>query len=95
MLNTIWDISNEDFIKYVMESKTYSELLRKCGYANLGNRKTIKKRINLLNLSVDHFVKYITPVRNKIPLSEILIENSKYNSNFEIKKRLLQECNWE
>ena len=95
MLNTIWDISNEDFIKYVMESNTYSELLRKCGYSNLGNRKTIKKRINLLNLSVDHFVKYIIPTRNKIPLSEILIENSKYNSNFEIKKRLLQECNWE
>lgn len=95
MLNTIWDISNEDFIKYVKESKTYSELLRKCGYANLGNSKTIKKRINLLNLSVDHFVKYIIPAQNKTSLSEIFIENSKYNNNTNIKKKLLQEYNLE
>jgi len=95
MLNTIWDISNEDFIKYVKESKTYSELLKKCGYTNLGNNKTVKKRINLLNLSVEHFIKNKPPKQIKTPLFKIFIENSKYNNNTNIKKKLLQEYNWE
>jgi Zn finger protein HypA/HybF involved in hydrogenase expression len=95
MFKTIWDINNEDFIKYVNESKTYRDVLKKCGYTNLSNNKTIKKRITLLNLSVDHFVKYILPTQQKIALSEILIENSKYNCNTHIKKRLYEELNWE
>jgi hypothetical protein len=78
MFKTVWDISNEDFTNIIKESKTYTEVLRKCGYTNLGNTNTIKKRITLLNLSVDHFVKYILPKKNKIPLSEILVENSTY-----------------
>lgn len=95
MFKTIWDISNEDFTNIVKESKTYSDVLRKCGYTNLGNRRTIKKRIIVLNLSVDHFVKYILPTQKKIPLSEILIENSTYNCNHLIKNRLYNELNWE
>ena len=57
MLKTVWDITNDDFIKHVNESKNYTEIMKKCGYNNVGNTKTIKKRINLLNLSIDHFVK--------------------------------------
>lgn len=95
MLNTIWDISNEDFIQYVKESKTYSELLKKCGYTNLGNNNTVKKRINLLNLSIEHFIKNIPLKPIKTLSSEIFIENSKYNNNTHIKQRLFQEYNWE
>lgn len=95
MLKTVWDISNEDFINIVKNSNTYSDVLRKCGYKNIGNTTTIKKRIALLNLSVEHFVKYIIPTQNKIPLSEILVENSTYNHNNEIKFKLINELNWE
>lgn len=95
MLKTIWDISNEDFIKYVNESNKYTELLKKCGYTNLGNSKTVKKRIALLNLSVNHFTKNTMPQTKKIPSSEIFIENSTYNNNTNIKKKLCNEFNWE
>lgn len=94
MFKTMWDISNDDFIKIINESTTYSDALRKCGYTNLGNRGTIKKRIEALNLSVEHFVKY-NPKQRKRDLSEIFIENSTYNSNHEIKKILYNEFNWE
>lgn len=94
MLKTIWDISNDDFIKFVNESNTYSDVMRKCGYTNLGNTKTIKKRINLLNLSIEHFIKYKS-INIKIPLNEILVENSTYNNNTHLKKRLIKELNWE
>ena len=95
MFKTVWDISNDDFTNIIKESKTYSDVLRKCGYTNLGNRNTIKKRITLLNLSIDHFVKYILPKAASIPLSEILIENSTYNNNTNLKKKLCIELNWE
>jgi hypothetical protein len=73
MINTIWDISNEDFIEYVSSCNTYSDVLRKCGYTNLGNSKTIKKRIKLLNLSTKHFVKYKIPKKEKTPIEKIFI----------------------
>lgn len=95
VIKTIWDISNEDFIQYVNESKTYSDLLRKCGYTNIGNSQTVKKRINLLNLSTEHFVSFILPEKKKRSLSEIFIENSTYNNNTNIKKILYKELNWE
>ena len=95
---TLWDILDEDFIKYVEDSNTYADLLRKCGYKNIGNRDTIKKRIKLLNLSVEHFGKF-QPKRkqynkNRINIENILIENSTY-SRRHLKKRLLDELKWE
>lgn len=95
MLKTVWDITNAEFVQIVQTSHNYSEILSKCGYTNLGNTLTIKKRINALNLSVDHF----RPTSNfgpakKLPLSEILVENSTYCSNTALKKRLIDECDW-
>lgn len=95
MINTIWDISNTDFIKYVNESKSYSDLLRKCGYTNLGNTKTVKKRITLLDLSTAHFNKNFIPKKEKISNLDIFIENSKYNNNKCIKDRLYNDFKWE
>jgi len=92
-MKTVWDIPDEDFIKYVKESDCYSILLKKCGYKNVGNRKTVKKRIKRLNLSVEHFIKYRGIIQNKIPLNEILVENSTY-SRSHLKKRLLNDLKW-
>lgn len=95
-MKTLWDISDENFIKFVKESDCYAVLLRRCGYKNIGNRITVKKRINLLNLSTEHFIKYRMPpkFKNKIPLEEILVENSRY-SRCHLKKRLFKELKWE
>lgn len=94
MLKTIWDIPDNEFIKYVKESNYYSDLLRKCGYTNIGNRSTIKKRIKLLNLSIEHFKKYKIPKKEKKQLSEIFIINS-ISCRSNIKKRLLNDLKWE
>jgi len=92
-MKTLWDISDEDFIKYVKESDCYAVLMRRCGYKNTGNRNTIKKRIKKLNLSVDHFIKYRPIINKKIPLCEILVENSTY-ARVHLKKRLIKELGW-
>jgi len=94
MLKTVWDITNDDFIKYVKESNNYTDVLKKCGYKNHGNAKTIKKRINLLNLPIDHFVKNSPPIKGKRTLESILIENIQLNCT-DLKKRLIKELNWE
>ena len=97
MLKTVWDITNEEFIKIVNESKNYTEIMKKCGYTNVGNTATIKKRITLLNLTVDHFVRNITnnlPIPAKRNLEDILINNIKHNNTY-LKKRLINELHWE
>jgi hypothetical protein len=95
MLKTIWDISNEDFINIIKESKSYIEVLQKCGYTNYGNNKTIKKRIKLLNLSTKHFIKFIIPINKTISHDKIFIKDSTYNNNTNIKKILYKYYNWE
>lgn len=57
-----------------------------------GNRNTIKKYINLFQLSIEHF--HIPKNRNnttKIPIEEILVENSTYSSTHNLKERLYKE----
>jgi len=94
MLKTIWDITNEDFIKIVNESNSYTEIMKKCGYKNLGNTATIKKRITLLNLTISHFVKNVPPIKIKRELKDILIEGITLNGT-NLKQRLIKELNWE
>lgn len=94
MLKTVWDITNDDFIKYVNESNTYTDVLKKCGYKNHGNAKTIKKRIILLKLSINHFVKNVPPIKAKRELNDILIDGITLNGT-DLKKRLVNELNWE
>ena len=89
----MWDIPNDQFIEIVAGATNFVDAMRKCGYTNIGNSKTIKKRINQLNLSTDHFIKYIPVPKNKKLLSEILVNGSTYG-NYELKKRLVSELNW-
>ena len=37
--------NDSDFKDIVKTSETWLDVLRKCGYHNLGNTKTVKKRI--------------------------------------------------
>lgn len=63
-----------------------------------GNYKTIKYYINAYNLDISHFTgkgwnigERYNNVKNKIPLSEILVENSTYTNTHLLKKRLVKE----
>ncbi len=93
----IWSmLDNEEFVKLVQNSSTYKEILQRFGLKNKGNNhKTLKSRIKELNIVTDHLkpnyfeINKITE-KKKIPLSEILICNSKYNRSH-LKKRLIKE----
>jgi len=90
----IWDISDKDFIKIVKDSIFYNEVARKVGYKCATNYKVIKRRIKKLELDVSHFKKYKKIKNNKIPLRDICVENSTYQTN-NLKKRLFIELKWE
>lgn len=92
--NKLGTFSDDSFIKIVNESFSYSEILRKIGLTTNGgsSTKSIKQRINLLGLSVEHF-KTNGSHRNfkiKICTEEILKENSSY-SRRSLKRRLIEE----
>jgi hypothetical protein len=85
--------------KVVKESKTKTECLKKMGLrAAGGNYKTITKYIEEYQIDTKHFdahqvrIEKINQLNSekKIPLSEILIENSTYNRH-RLKERLYDE----
>jgi Zn finger protein HypA/HybF involved in hydrogenase expression len=97
MLKTVWDISNAEFVNHVQGSKNYSDLMRKCGYTNVGNKTTVQKRIKALGLSTSHFTiggSNKNPSNGKTPLDEILV-NGSTTSNSCLKQRLFDELKWE
>ena len=72
---TISDIPEEMLREYIASSKTYKEILQKCGYNNCGCSTYLKKRINACNIDVSH-IKTKTKVSNdfvRYKLSEILV----------------------
>jgi hypothetical protein len=78
-------IYEKEFIqKVVSESVSYKETLIKMGLrAAGGNYKILKKYINLYDISVEHFespeeVSKRNLFKTKIPLDDILVENSTY-----------------
>ena len=96
-----WTVTEEEFKKFVEESKCWTDIMRKCGYKNLGNSKTVKKRVAELELDVSHL-----PVgqgwasgrtfncNKRYTLDEILVKNSKYSNMVYLRKRLVKELNW-
>jgi transposase len=89
------DISDENFIKFVKESFSYRDIVKKCGYKCLTNYKPIKKRISKLNLKTSHFdpYRYLSFHKNKKKLEDVCVQNSTY-SRGHLKKRLFKELNW-
>lgn len=78
----------------VKDCKSQKEVLIKLKIRSAGgNYKTLKKYINIYEISTEHFVKcYEKMIKTKIkkPLSEILIKNSNFNRSY-LKKRLYSE----
>lgn len=98
---TVNDISDENFIKFVSESKTWSELLIKCGYNNVGNRNVVKKRIDKLKIDATHlptgqnWAAGAKIQKKSYTMDEILVVDSEYKNMSKLKKRLKSEMKWE
>lgn len=87
--------TDEDLILHCKNSKNKTEVLRKLGLSchNSGNYQTVDKYIIKLNIDISHFipgVSHNTPVQ-KMPLTDILIENSSYSPSSGLKNRLIKE----
>ena len=89
----------ENLIEIVKNCETYIECLNCLGMnINGSNYIKLKKEINNQNISISHFKsrsdlmkEFNFDIHNKIPINEILIENSQYNSRSALKRRLLNE----
>ncbi len=99
----------ETFEKIVKESKTKKEVLEKLGITcKGGSYKTIAKYILLYDLNTSHFTSnseifkgnFKSFIKDKIPLEDILVENSTYDRKSlkarlyteGLKKRECEEC---
>lgn len=83
--------SDEEFARIISESQTYKEALSKLGYHHSGGAyATLRKRIQELNLSVEH----MTPAarygkrREKIPNNEVFIKD--YKGGVKVRRRVLK-----
>jgi hypothetical protein len=87
--------SKEILEKIVNSSNNFSEVTRKLGLKPFyGNRITVKKYITLFNIDTKHFrlCSYgNSKKRNKVELSEILVENSTYIYTTNLKDKLYSE----
>lgn len=90
------DWSKENLTKIVLESNTQKEVILKLKIRNAGsNYKTLRKYIDLYNISTEHFINCYDKVvsinlNKKISIDEILVKNSTY-SRTSLKKRLYDE----
>ena len=98
---TIYNIKDEDFIEIIKTSTTWTEILRRCGYNNLGNNKTVLKRCQILNIDISHLPsgqgdsRHKGKTLKKYTIDEILVENSTYSNCSKLKKRLIKEKEFE
>ena len=98
----LWKIDSKDFKDVVSKSESYSDIAKHFNYStNSSIFQMIKERIEHEGINTNELderrekkqrrvLKQIQK-RNKIPLEEILVENSNYNDNTALKKRLVQE----
>jgi len=94
-----YKVSEQDFINAVKTSLSVAETLRKLGMNMYGSaHRAFKMRVAELHLDISHFTGQ-GHLKNKnhfwkkkIPLEDILIENSIYCNNTSLKKRLINAC---
>jgi len=97
--NAVWGIPLQELKDAVKTSNSLSEILRHFDMKSRGNIKTIKKRMIEEGIDYSHIPlgKYCNVGRKfdgfenkrKIPLSEVMVENSTYN-RCHLKRRLLK-----
>lgn len=86
--SNIWNLSNVDFADKVQRATNWTELLELCGYQNVGNISTVRRRIREQGLDYKHLDE-----RNKIPKPKTADEAFSHNKVGKglLRKLLLQE----
>lgn len=80
------------FTEIINKSINYTDVCRKLNVGTTkGNRDTIKKYISLYKLDINHFYIPHNYPKNKIELSDILVEYSNYIHTTSLKSRLYSE----
>ena len=87
--------TDEQFIEAVRTSFSYAEVLRKIGLKVAGsNYDTVKRKITELNLDTSHMTGKVwnqgeryRQVKQKQPLSEILVEHSTFVNTHHLRER--------
>ena len=89
--------TDDDLHSIVPQAASVSDVLRRLGYEpNGGMHRFISKKISNLGLDTSHFHgqdwnKGRTHTYNRIPLEEVLVENSTYMATSTLRKRLVAE----
>jgi len=85
--------NKEEFISAVKESTSGLQVIKKLGLkSHGGNYRTIYKYIEDFNLDTTHWTIFgPNGLQKKIPLKDILVENSSYSNRSELKKRLIKK----
>jgi len=93
----IWTLNKNEMQELLNKSSSFVEVLKALNLeAYSGNHRTLKERIKLDSLNVEILVEKRKEnirklsIKKKIPLSEIMVENSNYGTNH-LKSRILEE----
>lgn len=91
----VYSISDDDFKLLVSQSFSYSEILRRLNLKTKGGSSTdvLKQRIRDLDCDISHFLVKTKNLsfQERIPINDILVENSNYANTSYLKKRILDE----
>ena len=97
-MNKYPEFSKEEIEHFVKQCFTFSDVCRLMQRpANSGNIRVIHKKLDSLNIDYSHFKGQgwnkgtSQPSQKKIPIEEILVENSTYQNTDRLKKRLISE----
>lgn len=94
MPSKVYSVSDEEFKNIVQNAKSYSDCLRALGLTPRGGSSSdiLKKRIQELNCSIDHFHNDKSQSSRAVySLEEICVENSSYANISRLKTRLIKE----
>ena len=89
--------TDDDLRAIVAEATAVSDILRRLGYQPSGGmHRYIQQQIKNLGLDTEHFRrqswnKGVSHSHNRIPLAEVLVENSTYSGTSTLRKRLVAE----
>ena len=97
MKSKVYIPTDEEFCQIVQQANSYSDCLRALGLGTKGGSSTdlLKRRIEELKCSTEHFSQKGTGVHAQHKLEDILVANSSYANISSLKKRLLNETDIE
>lgn len=92
MKSKVYLLNDEDFKELIKNHYSYSDCLRVLGLAPRGgsSSKILKRRIEELGCTIDHFSNIKSKAYQKYELVDVLIENSSYSKSSRLKDRLIR-----